>query len=590
MRILVIGICFLFFLPAVNLLQAQIQPTIKAPKPAKKLKVPALPQGKKAYADLVVSFKNGKPASAPQFAKPEKVLGAPDYNKRRQSGFLSMGCKGELVVKFTDNFLYDGPGKDLAIYEIGPAAERTLVELSTNGRNWVKVGQVKGKVKNLDFSGKVDATTRFTYLRLTDMGGRCDGKTPGADIDAIASLSPPVAVNRKKPVVDPKKPRPVAGKPNERLLPAPKMQLLSAAQKPARTGYLINVKTKQALPEKSATYRLRLTQLRPADSYSIDLPIESWGGKNLIATINQSRFKSPFSTLEGRFRVAIIDTANQHFLSNFVNVRSAPSKLSFKVDKFTAHLLAIDNRLALHITGKDLPSRIGGKLKILDGANQLVVTTTAAYRADDFRFRYQASQENSRLMQLNRDRIKVVFESADLNNQVLRTGIVVFEARDADGDGRVAVEEGGDDCDDSDPNRFPGNVEVADKEGHDEDCDPATFGFADQDGDGYHASWAFNRDEAGNHIGGRDCDDTKANISPRSVEVCDNIDNNCDGSVDEGLLITYYLDADGDLYGDPKVSKNMCPGRGVVNGQNWVVNNLDSDDSDPRKNPRQCAP
>ena len=35
----------------------------------------------------------------------------------------------------------------------------------------------------------------------------------------------------------------------------------------------------------------------------------------------------------------------------------------------------------------------------------------------------------------------------------------------------------------ADPNNFPGNVEVCDEDGHDEDCMPETFGFLDADGD-----------------------------------------------------------------------------------------------------------
>src|SRR5688500_11508227 len=46
---------------------------------------------------------------------------------------------------------------------------------------------------------------------------------------------------------------------------------------------------------------------------------------------------------------------------------------------------------------------------------------------------------------------------------------------DADLDGRSAMECGGTDCDDRDADRFPGNPEVCDDAGHDEDCDPATY-------------------------------------------------------------------------------------------------------------------
>ena len=55
---------------------------------------------------------------------------------------------------------------------------------------------------------------------------------------------------------------------------------------------------------------------------------------------------------------------------------------------------------------------------------------------------------------------------------------------DADGDGAYASICGGDDCDDLDPDRYPGNTEVCNA-GRDEDCDPKTGGNRDSDGDGY---------------------------------------------------------------------------------------------------------
>lgn len=75
------------------------------------------------------------------------------------------------------------------------------------------------------------------------------------------------------------------------------------------------------------------------------------------------------------------------------------------------------------------------------------------------------------------------------------------------------------DCDDSDPNNFPGNPEVAD--GLDNNCDGvADDGLVpDADGDGYLA------DED-------DCNDSDAAINPGQEEILDLKDNNCDGIID----------------------------------------------------------
>ena len=56
---------------------------------------------------------------------------------------------------------------------------------------------------------------------------------------------------------------------------------------------------------------------------------------------------------------------------------------------------------------------------------------------------------------------------------------------DRDGDGHRAYECGGTDCDDDDPERYPGRPEVCDAAGHDEDCDPRTVGNKDDDHDGF---------------------------------------------------------------------------------------------------------
>ena len=128
-------------------------------------------------------------------------------------------------------------------------------------------------------------------------------------------------------------------------------------------------------------------------------------------------------------------------------------------------------------------------------------------------------------------------------------------AADEDGDGYLTSDG---DCDDSNPDVNPDASETCD--GNDNDCDGeideegSTEYYLDSDGDGFgddnSTAMACEPDPGYVAVGG-DCDDAEPTVYPDATELCDGLDNDCDGDVDEDLSTTYYADVDGDGYGDP---------------------------------------
>jgi hypothetical protein len=118
---------------------------------------------------------------------------------------------------------------------------------------------------------------------------------------------------------------------------------------------------------------------------------------------------------------------------------------------------------------------------------------------------------------------------------------------------------------------------------------PAIPYYFDVDGDGYGIS----TEQA---IGGctgpagfaglnGDCDDANPAINPGAIEVCDGIDNNCNGSFDDNdntLVATiYYPDADHDNFGDASASGVAACSQPL----GMVTNHTDCNDSDAHINP-----
>ncbi len=148
------------------------------------------------------------------------------------------------------------------------------------------------------------------------------------------------------------------------------------------------------------------------------------------------------------------------------------------------------------------------------------------------------------------------------------------------------------DCDDQSANIYPGADERCN--GIDDDCDAEVDeagavdgipGYPDADGDTYGADGPGTvcPGTTGYVSSGGDCDDASAAINPAGTEVCDTVDNDCDGLTDEPGTAdgtTYYLDQDGDGFGHPILTGVAC-----APGDGYSEDNTDCDDQDPQRSP-----
>ena len=88
----------------------------------------------------------------------------------------------------------------------------------------------------------------------------------------------------------------------------------------------------------------------------------------------------------------------------------------------------------------------------------------------------------------------------------------------------------------------------------------------DADGDGF--------------LSEEDCDDSNPQINPDAVEICDSLDNNCDGFIDEDVLTTYYRDLDGDGFGNAAETTGACE-----SPEGYVSSSSDCNDDEPNSYP-----
>ncbi|MCK4391659.1 hypothetical protein KAX17_01980, partial [Candidatus Bipolaricaulota bacterium] len=138
------------------------------------------PLGDRSFADRVVSYRAASCVKA-SFANPRAALGPPDCDG--DGCRACYGCdtcavalgyrlselddRGYLTLEFVDNLLLDVPGDDLFVYITN--GKRCQVEISSNGINFIFVGEVSGYPEGIDISPFVSDKEEFRFVRLRDV-------------------------------------------------------------------------------------------------------------------------------------------------------------------------------------------------------------------------------------------------------------------------------------------------------------------------------------------------------------------------------------------------------------------------------------
>ena len=108
--------------------------------------------------------------------------------------------------------------------------------------------------------------------------------------------------------------------------------------------------------------------------------------------------------------------------------------------------------------------------------------------------------------------------------------------------------------------------------------------YLDEDGDGFgvtESSITSCTLPEGYVVDDGDCNDDISAINPDAEEPCDEVDNDCDGEIDEEGLSTWYEDADGDGYGTDTSTIEACAA--IVEG--YAAYEGDCDDTNGDVNP-----
>lgn len=170
-------------------------------------------QAVQSYADAIISSdigvrKNNTAINADR-TDPTDALGAPQstgtpFDSPIVAGsFFSLGFDegtdltplegGKIVVSFNDNYIINGPGNDLRMWEVTGGTsypvEKLKIEVSQDGTNWFLVASSVDRDAEADIASS--GLSWAKYVRLTDVSIRTqfEDVADGYDLDAVSALN-----------------------------------------------------------------------------------------------------------------------------------------------------------------------------------------------------------------------------------------------------------------------------------------------------------------------------------------------------------------------------------------------------------------
>ena len=345
------------------------------------------PFGDISFADRAVSYDMASCVDLP-YSDASAALGPPDCCDNPCQGcegcdpcavalgfrLSEIDMRGSLVLQFTDNVLRDVPGDDLFVYITNKKACR--VEISSDGVNYLLVGEVSEYPGAIDISPFVSSDQQFTFVRLSDVPADEDSsRCPGPSIDAVGAMGDPVAVQETGKVLG-----------SLELLPAGALALTVGG---APQNLLIILDTSSSMSESfEGSTKIVVAKQVLSDLIS-DLPDGMDVGLRIFGGCENSQLLLPISTLDRtalHATIAGISTGGptpiaytlEQTKGDFANVSGKKLILLVSDGQETCHgkpvqaakdLLAAGYDLRIDVVGFDVAGQDGTAEKLREIAN-----------------------------------------------------------------------------------------------------------------------------------------------------------------------------------------------------------------------------